>query len=51
LQIVGRDETSQWIAVVFPPGSTFRGWLPVSETLDVENVEALPVQPVNLLPN
>ncbi len=30
VEIVGRDETTQWVAVRFPPGSTGLGWLPVS---------------------
>lgn len=30
VEIVGRDESTQWVAVRFPPGSTGLGWLPVS---------------------
>ncbi len=30
VEIVGRDDSTQWVAVRFPPGSTGRGWLPVS---------------------
>ncbi len=50
LKAVGRNDEGDWVAVVFPPGSTFQAWLPVSQTLEVENVDDLPVQPVNYLP-
>ena len=50
LQVVGRDETGDWLAIVFPPNSTFRAWLPVSETLEVDHIGNLPVEPVHFLP-
>lgn len=50
LEVVGRDESSEWLAVVFPPNSTFRAWLPVSQAGGLIEVEKLPIEPVRLLP-
>ena len=43
VEIVGRDNSSQWVAVRFPPGSTARGWLPTSGLDNVPGLEALAV--------
>jgi hypothetical protein len=49
VEIVGRDASSEWVAVRFPPGSTARGWLPVSGLDNVSRLEALAVvQPTPL---
>ncbi len=29
VEVVGKDNDSQWLAIRFPPGSTGRGWIPV----------------------
>jgi uncharacterized protein YraI len=43
LDVIGRDNASEWIAVRFPPGSSARGWLPVSAIENLTNVSALAV--------
>jgi hypothetical protein len=50
LEVVGRDESAEWLAIVFPPNSTLRAWLPASQALGVPDVEGLPIEPVRLLP-
>ena len=30
VEVVGRDNDSQWLAIRFPPGSAGRGWIPVT---------------------
>jgi hypothetical protein len=49
VDVVGRDETGEWLAVVFPPNSTLRAWLTADDVLGVTNREALPLEPVRLL--
>ena len=48
LDIVGRDETGSWLAIVFTPGSTFHGWVPRSRVSGVTNFDELKVVPVTL---
>jgi uncharacterized protein YraI len=43
LDVLGRDNASEWIAVRFPPGSSARGWLPLSAIDNLTNVSALAV--------
>ena len=31
LQVLGRDASGKWLAVAFPPGSSFSAWLPASQ--------------------
>ncbi len=31
LQVVGRDASGEWLAVAFPPGSSFVAWLPAAQ--------------------
>ena len=50
VDVVGRDESGEWLAIVFPPNSVLRSWLPASHVLGVTDVEALPVEPVQPLP-
>jgi hypothetical protein len=50
LDIVGRDESGDWLAIVFPPNSTLRAWLPVSQASGIRDVKELPIEPVRLLP-
>jgi uncharacterized protein YraI len=46
---VGRDSSSTWVAIRFPPGSTARGWVPVSEVDNLNAVDRLAVvQPTPL---
>src|SRR5688572_23522026 len=40
---VGRDDQAGWVAIRFPPGSTGRGWVPVTALDNVTNVNALAV--------
>jgi len=40
---VGRDSASGWVAIRFPPGSSARGWVPVTEVENLEDVERLAV--------
>jgi hypothetical protein len=49
VDVVGRDETGEWLAVVFPPNSTLRAWLSAGEVLGVTNPQALPLEPVRLI--
>jgi hypothetical protein len=30
VEVVGRDNSAEWVAIRFPPGSAARGWVPVS---------------------
>jgi uncharacterized protein YraI len=46
LQVVGRNEAADWIAIVFTPGSTFYGWVPVAGVSGLEDVRRLPVIPL-----
>jgi hypothetical protein len=51
LDVVGRNERGDWIAIVFTPGSTFHGWVPVSAITGIADVMRLPVvQPSSLRP-
>ena len=43
LDLQGRDESGEWIAVRFPPGSSARGWLPARAIENLTNVSALAV--------
>jgi hypothetical protein len=43
IEPVGRDNGSAWVAIRFPPGSSARGWLPVSEIDNLSAVDKLAV--------
>jgi hypothetical protein len=43
VEIVGRDDDAEWIAIRFPPGSTARGWVPVSSLEGVTGLDVLAV--------
>lgn len=43
LEIFGRDNEGEWIAIRFPPGSSARGWLPVRAIDNLPNVSSLAV--------
>jgi hypothetical protein len=49
VEVAGRDGTSEWLAIVFPPGSTLRAWLPAAMIEGVASVEALPEEPLRNL--
>lgn len=49
LQIVGRDESSRWIAIVFSPGSKLTGWIEASSIIGQIDAASLMVMPVTLL--
>jgi hypothetical protein len=46
LDIVGRNEAGDWIAIVFTPGSRFHGWVPSAAVENVQDLRALTVVPV-----
>jgi hypothetical protein len=47
IEITGRDATGQWVAVVFPPNSSFQAWLPVNAIagLNATSLEPAPLRP------
>ena len=49
LQIVGRDPTSKWIAIVFAPFTDLNGWIEASAIAGQLDVAGLEVAPVTLL--
>ncbi len=48
---VGRDNDSQWLAIRFPPGSTARGWVQVSDVDNLTDVDRLAVVAPTPIPN
>jgi hypothetical protein len=50
LEPVGRDNSGEWVAVRFPPGSAARGWLPVDEIESLSEVGTLAVVAPTPLP-
>jgi uncharacterized protein YraI len=49
LQIVGRDATSKWIAIVFAPFTGLNGWIEASAVAGQLDVAGLEIAPVTLL--
>lgn len=49
VEVVGRNEKGDWLAVSLNPGSTTYGWVRASGVAGVANVNSLPVAPVKLL--
>ncbi|MPZ50823.1 MAG: hypothetical protein GEU75_16245 [Dehalococcoidia bacterium] len=49
LEVAGRNETADWIAIVFTPGSTFHGWVPASSVTGIKEVQALQIVPMTPL--
>jgi uncharacterized protein YgiM (DUF1202 family) len=49
VDVVGRNEKGDWLAVSLTPGAKTYGWVPASGVAGVTNVQALPVTPVTLL--
>jgi uncharacterized protein YgiM (DUF1202 family) len=47
LEVVGRDQEGDWLAIVFSRGSSLHGWVPRERVLGVE-VAQLPVAPVTI---
>jgi hypothetical protein len=43
VEVVGRDNASEWLAIRFPPGSSGRGWIPVSAVDDPPEATRLAV--------
>jgi hypothetical protein len=43
IEVIGRDDTGQWVAVVFPPNSSFQAWLPVNAIAGLR--DATPLEP------
>jgi hypothetical protein len=43
VDVVGRDSTSEWLAIRFPPDSVARGWVPVSQLDGVGDLEGVTV--------
>lgn len=50
VDIVGRDNDAQWVAIRFPPGSNARGWVPVSDLEGVSGLDRLAVVQATPLP-
>ena len=49
IQIVGRDESSKWIGIVFSPYTGLTGWIEASAIAGQLNVADLDVAPVTLI--
>jgi hypothetical protein len=43
VEVVGRDNDGQWLAIRFPPGSAGQGWIPVAGVEGLSDVERLAV--------
>jgi hypothetical protein len=50
VEVVGRSEKGDWLAISLTPGSKIYGWVRSNGVAGVVNVSALPVMPVKLLP-
>lgn len=50
VEVVGRNEKGDWLAVSLNPGSSLYGWVKATMITGVRNISALPVTPVKLLP-
>jgi uncharacterized protein YraI len=50
LEVVGRSEDGEWLAVAVAPGSTLYAWLPAGGVQNGPLVSTLPVQPVVEVP-
>jgi len=50
LEVVGRDPTGDWLAIVFSSGSGFNGWVPGLQVTDAPDLNTLPLAPVTFLP-
>jgi hypothetical protein len=46
IEIVGRDESGEWLAVVFTPGSRLHGWIERGQVMNLRDVSSLPVASV-----
>jgi hypothetical protein len=49
LRIVGRDESSKWVGIVFSPYTGLTGWIEASAVAGQLNVSGLDIAPVTLL--
>jgi hypothetical protein len=50
VDVVGRNEKGDWLAISLTPGSKTYGWVRAASVSGLNNVSALPVTPVRLLP-
>lgn len=50
LDVIGRDASSQWIAIAFAGGTKINGWVPSQSVSGVSDIKSLPLAPVTLLP-
>jgi hypothetical protein len=50
LNVAGRDESGEWLAIVFTPESRFRGWVPRDQVrnVDDERLKVTTVTPLGL---
>lgn len=48
LDVVGRDESGEWLAVTFMRGSKLYGWIPTTSVSGVINLNRLEIVPVSL---
>jgi hypothetical protein len=49
LEVVGRDQSGDWLAITFTPGSPFHGWVESAKVVGLPSVLDLPVAPVTQL--
>lgn len=49
VEVVGRNDKGDWLAINLTPGAKTYGWVPANEVAGVSNVMSLPVATVNLL--
>lgn len=50
LDVVGRDSSGAWLAVILTPGSSFHGWVPRSQVSGLTNVDSLGIASITLVP-
>lgn len=50
LEVVGRNDRGDWLAVSLTPGSRLYGWTPVNAVSTSQDLTILPIAPVKLLP-
>ena len=50
LDVIGRDASSQWLAVAFAGGTKLNGWVPVQSVAGIKDLKSLSLAPVTLLP-
>ena len=49
LDVVGRDENGEWLAIVLVPGSSLHGWIARANVVNLSDIYSLPIAPVTRL--